>query len=116
MINCTTCIHYSTCETLCDQADAVVSSDYKSLRELAASSIVEIVGSSCGHIPPETSFPEFPMLRPVENFVLRQFYADGKSYKAIAEKLNRPKNTIKSIIRRAKIKIASFSSYNRGAT
>jgi hypothetical protein len=71
---------------------------------------VEFIPSSAAWTPVNSQFPSFPQLRPVENFILRQFYEQGESYSKIAKKLRKKKSFVKTAISRTRMKIGAFSS------
>ncbi len=55
----------------------------------------------------QAPFPEYPFLKDIENKILKAYYADALSYREIARKFGKKQNTIKSMLARAKAKIAS---------
>ena len=111
MRSCTSCTGLSSCSELCDRVESAISHDYVSQRELTIEKI-EFVSSSAAFRPDNSAFPVFKSLKPIENYCLEKFYADGMSYAEIAEKLNCKHNFVKITLARAKQKIRSESEFS----
>ena len=112
MKSCTACKIFDECTGICTRVESLISPAWStSLHELALGSVIEIVPSSQAYEPPETTFPYFPELRPLENSILRAYYVDGQKTAKIAQRYRRKKNTVKSIIARIYIKIRNQGYY-----
>lgn len=135
---CQECSKRSTCEELCLKAQKYVGQDHVAQRELPVSPIrdnddtrfnTELdlifhhsgIGSLASLIHDSYPHEGISFLTPLQNTILRMFYNEGLTYRQIARALsgNPSKREInhyavKGQIQRAKQKIRSFSSKNKG--
>jgi predicted DNA-binding protein (UPF0251 family) len=131
---CEVCANRSTCSELCPKAEKWVSKGQRYQRELPVAGApnlnakypntpldylawkAEITGRSWQHIQDRahTRIPEFDFLSEEEMKALRYLYDYGMTLKEIARRMSKKEFSVKSMLVRARKKIASTCHKNEG--
>ena len=132
---CSNCPKRSRCTELCKKAEAYVSRDHVSQRELTFSPIAETendlpidtlyyyltnvraggTGLTFNHLASYFGESElnFPFLTRLQNKCLQLFYFEGLSYMRIAQRVHKKQSVVKGQLQRARAKIRSFISNSK---